>query len=99
MTKFPRGLAIIFAIVFVVPVLCMAIFERVPPMDIGVRQAMWGGSGLAEEDFTTGTYLGITGVHKWHFLPLRTHFLHFTQKDSSQKSIFTERGVEKAGRS
>lgn len=94
MRGLPRGLAIIILIVVVLPVVSMVLFERVPPMDIGVRQAMWGGSGLSQEDFTTGTYLGVSGVHKWHFLSRRTHFLHFTQGGSSQSSVRTERGVE-----
>jgi regulator of protease activity HflC (stomatin/prohibitin superfamily) len=95
MNSIPKGMAIIFVvIVVVIPILCMALFERVPPMDIGVRQALLGGGGITKEDKLTGTYLGITGIHKWHYLPRRTHFLHFTQGSSSQDSIFTQRGVE-----
>ncbi|MFT7463631.1 MAG: regulator of protease activity HflC (stomatin/prohibitin superfamily), partial [Pseudohongiellaceae bacterium] len=94
MKSLPRGLMIVVFIVVGLPIICMVLFERVPPTDIGVRQAMWGGGGLTEEDFTTGTRLGITGVHKWHFLSRRTHFLHFTQHGSTQQSVRSERGVE-----
>lgn len=88
---------LIFAVVLVVvlPLASMLVFERVPPMDIGVRQSLWGGGGISQQDFGAGTYLGVTGVHKWHYLPRRTHFLHFTggRTNRGAMSSFTERGV------
>jgi len=77
MSRFARSLATMITLLVVGSILCMLLFERVQPMDIGVRQSLWGG-GITQQDFTTGTYWGITGVHKWHYLPRRTHFLHFT---------------------
>jgi regulator of protease activity HflC (stomatin/prohibitin superfamily) len=77
MTRLARTLATVVTLLVVLAIGCVVFFERVLPTDLGVRQSLWGG-GITEEDFTTGTYLGITGVHKWHYLPRRTHFLHFT---------------------
>jgi len=80
MNRLARSLGLVATLTVLVPLLCVAFFERVPPTDYGVRQSLWGG-GLTQEDLTTGTYLGITGVHKWHFLPRRTHFMHFSAPD------------------
>ncbi len=91
MTRFARSLATTVTILVVLAVGCMLFFERVQPMDIGVRQSLWGG-GISQEDFTTGTYLGITGVHKWHYLPRRTHFLHFTGAASGRGINSTGQG-------
>jgi len=55
------------------------LFERIEPGEIGVRQSLWGGSGVALEDFGVGYHLGITGIHKWHIIDARTHFLTFSE--------------------
>jgi regulator of protease activity HflC (stomatin/prohibitin superfamily) len=78
MSGLAKILVTILTVVVLGSLLGAIMLARVPPMEIGVRQAQWGGGGIAEEDFTTGTYLGITGVHKWFYLPRRTHFLHFS---------------------
>ncbi|MDG2148742.1 MAG: SPFH domain-containing protein [Planctomycetota bacterium] len=83
MTGLAKGLATALTVVIVLTLACVLFFERVLPTDIGVRQSLWGG-GISEEDFKTGTYLGIAGVHKWHYLPRRTHFLHFTGRSSGR---------------
>jgi len=95
MNRMAKTLATAVTIIIVVPIFCMLMFERVTPMDFGVRQSLWGG-GLTEEDFTTGTYLGVTGIHKWHYLPRRTHFLHFTNASRGRTS--QPPGVTASGR-
>ncbi|MBT3340422.1 MAG: hypothetical protein HN405_05750 [Planctomycetes bacterium] len=64
-------------LVVLVPIFFALFFKRVPPATIGVKQGMWGG-GIVGQDFPTGIHLGISGYHKWYFLPRKTHFLHFT---------------------
>jgi len=59
--------------------------ERVPPSKIGVKQQQWGGSGLVEQDFETGFHVGISGIHKWYMLDKRTHFLTFSDTQSSSR--------------
>jgi len=61
----------------------MGLIERVEPATIGVRQSLWGG-GYAEKDFHAGFHLGVWGLHKWHFLDRRTHFL--TWSDGGQST-------------
>lgn len=93
-----RTIGVVIGIVVAVAVLAVMLFERVRPMDIGVRQALLGGGGLTERDFTTGTYWGITGVHRWIYLPRRTHFLHFSdaqeQRGHDLLQSLTERGAQ-----
>lgn len=54
-------------------------FERIQPSEIGVRQSMWGDGGVNAADYSAGFHLGVTGVHKWHRLDRRTHFLTFSE--------------------
>ncbi len=58
------------------PLIFSLVLKRVPPATIGVKQNSWAG-GIIEADYATGFHLGVSGYHKWHFLPARTHFLHF----------------------
>jgi regulator of protease activity HflC (stomatin/prohibitin superfamily) len=58
------------------------LFERIEPGEIGVRQSLWGSGGVMREDFKAGYHLGITGVHKWHILDRRTHFINFADESS-----------------
>jgi regulator of protease activity HflC (stomatin/prohibitin superfamily) len=60
--------------------LMTALFDRIEPGQIGVRQSVWGGSGVKAEDFEPGFHWGVSGVHKWHLLDRRTHFLTFSEK-------------------
>ncbi len=72
-----KTLSIFVAVIILIPLFVALVFKRVPPAQIGVKQSQWGG-GILQEDFRTGFHLGITGYHKWHFLPATTHFIHFT---------------------
>ena len=96
MSSLSRTLATLLTIIVVVPIVCVMMFERISPTDYGVRQSLWGG-GITEEDFATGTYLGMTGVHKWHLLPRRTHFLHFTNPAGRAGSVQPP-GIDERGR-
>lgn len=63
-----------------------AMIETVPVARVGVRNTLWGGAGILEEDFEPGFHLGITGYHKWYFLDQRTHFLTFARQGSRPTS-------------
>ncbi len=70
---------VVLAILILLPLIVLPLlFERLPPNVIGVKQARWGGGGIVSEDYSQGFQLGISGFHLWHYLPLETHFLHFT---------------------
>lgn len=73
-----KKLFILAILVLLSPLVIALLFKRVPPATIGVKQSQWGGGGLIESDYRTGFHLGISGYHKWHFLPSTTHFLHYT---------------------
>lgn len=65
-------------LVLVVLLSLIALFERIEPGEIGVRQNLWGG-GIVPEDFDAGFHLGVVGMHEWHRLDRRTHFLSFSE--------------------
>lgn len=69
----------VFLIVLLVlaPILFAVLIKRVPPATIGVKQNQWAGAGIVRADYPTGFHLGISGIHKWYFLPAKTHFLHY----------------------
>ena len=73
-----RRLALILALLLGIPLVFSLFIKRVPPAFIGVKQISVGGSGIVPNDYSTGFHLGVTGYHKWYFLPRKTHFLHFT---------------------
>ncbi len=50
---------------------------RIPPATIGVKQALWSEGGFDAKDYGTGLAWGISGYHRWHYLPTQTQFLHF----------------------
>jgi hypothetical protein len=77
MNRIPRGLVVLLVILVVVPLVFMFLFKRVGPTEIGVKRMLVGGVGVVEQDYDAGFHLGITGVHRWDFLPRGTHFLHF----------------------
>ena len=62
------------------------LIETVPVAKIGVKQRLWGGTGVVQRDYETGFHLGITGIHKWYFLDARTHFLTFGAEGSKSSS-------------
>ena len=74
-SKFVIGMAVVILVGLVA---FNALFERVPPEKIGVRQTNWGGGGLIAEDFGVGFQWGVTGYHRWYKLDKRTHFLLFS---------------------
>ncbi|MHC5211599.1 MAG: SPFH domain-containing protein [Planctomycetota bacterium] len=77
MNRVPKGLILVVLLVIVLPLAFMFLFKRVRPMEIGVKRVLVGGVGVVEKDFDAGFHLGISGFHKWDFLPRGTHFLHF----------------------
>ena len=60
---------------------------RIPPATIGVKQALWGAGGFDQKDYGTGLAWGITGYHRWHFLPTQTQFLHFAEGAQDARRI------------
>jgi len=67
----------VVALLLLAAVLTALLVKRVPPDKYGVRQNLWAG-GVVEHTFTTGFHLGVTGMHRWHLLDRRTHFLTFS---------------------
>lgn len=90
--KLALGLVIGAAVVLLVASLTM--LERVSPYEIGVKQNLLGG-GIVEADYSTGYFLGIVGVHKWHRLDRRVHFISFAEGQSSRRGV--GRNVDLAG--
>lgn len=80
-----KKLVILLIILILTPLMVALLFKRVPPATIGVKQSQWGG-GIIQADHDTGFHLGVSGYHKWHFLPAVTHFIHFTETPGSTKS-------------
>ena len=60
------------------------LLERIGPATIGVKQNLLGG-GIVQKGYATGYHLGVIGVHRWHRLDGRVHFLNFTRGESSSK--------------
>lgn len=76
----------LFALFGVGLVVLAALFERVEPGVIGVKQNMWGDSGVIEKDHMVGYHWGVTGMHRWYRLDRRTHFLTFAEADNQMGS-------------
>jgi len=81
-----KKLLTLLLILILVPIFIAVVFKRVPPATIGVKQSQWGG-GIIESDYETGFHVGISGYHKWHFLPATTHFIHFTDSRHRNNSL------------
>ncbi|MCP3919492.1 MAG: SPFH/Band 7/PHB domain protein [bacterium] len=77
MIRIARSFLGIVGLALVGFVLFLALFERVPPATIAVKQSLFGGGGINEVDYEMGFHIGITGVHKWHYLDRKTHFLTY----------------------
>lgn len=82
-----RGFLLFFGLLILVPVIYLGFFENVPPARIGVKQNLWSGKGVVEADYGLGMHLGVTGVHRWYFLPARTHFLNFTRESGPRDEV------------
>ena len=83
-----KAARIFLALVLLVIVGALAstlLLETVPVSMIGVKQVLWGGKGVVEKDYPTGFHVGITGLHTWHFLDARTHFLTFGSEGAGAK--------------
>ena len=70
------GLAVLG--LFVLTAALLVFFERVEPYEIGVRVDRWG-EGVRPHDFDAGFHLGVPGLHEWHRLDRRTHFITFSE--------------------
>ncbi len=81
-----RVIAALAVVVIGLPIVFQLFFIRIHPMDIGVRQARWGGGGIEFTDFTTGFHIDIVGYHRWYTLPRTTHFLHFNADTGARGS-------------
>ena len=77
MSRIPKSLIVLVLIVVVLPLAFMFCFKRVRPMEIGIKRMQLGGVGILDQDFDAGFHVGVTGIHRWEFLPRGTHFLHF----------------------
>lgn len=89
MTRFPRGLIFIFVVVVLLPATFALFFERIEPMQVGVRQIKWGGGGIEEGDREPGFHLGIAGYHNWFKLPRTTHWIHYSGRDGNKRDTDT----------
>ena len=76
-------------ILILAPLFFTLVLKRVPPAVIGVKQNSWAG-GIIEADYATGFHVGVSGYHKWHFLPARTHFLHFSERGGLESDSETD---------
>jgi hypothetical protein len=83
MDRTTKGIFLFLGGVLAVGLLLVLCVERVPVRTYGVKQYVWAG-GIEQQDYNTGFRLGITGIHKWHFLDASTHFLDFTEADERE---------------
>ena len=81
--KLAKWFLILFGASVFAVLAAVGFLELVPPASIGVKQSLWGGSGVEESDYDMGFHIGITGFHKWHILDGRTHFLTFAETGTS----------------
>ncbi len=58
--------------------LLTTLFVRIHPWEYGVKQKLLG-NGVVERDYGTGFRLRIPGVHEWHRIDRRTHFVTFAE--------------------
>jgi regulator of protease activity HflC (stomatin/prohibitin superfamily) len=80
------ALLVLFGVVLLLAIGSGLLLERVPPAAIGVRQNLLGG-GITQRDFDAGYYLGVAGVHRWHLLDGRVHFVSFA-RDTQERPAF-----------
>ena len=80
--KFLKFLATAIVAFTLIGVISMGLVEKINPGEIGVKQNLWGSGGIRDQDFEPGFRLGIIGIHKWHRLDRRTHFLTFSSTDA-----------------
>ncbi len=80
--KFLKFLATAIVVFTLIGVISMGLIEKINPGEIGVKQNLWGHGGIDDEDHEPGFHLGVIGIHKWHRLDRRTHFLTFSSTDA-----------------
>ncbi len=80
-------LTLLVILLVVMPLVFTVAVKRVQPDMIGVKQVRWGGGGFVEQDYEAGFHLGVSGYHLWHFLPKRTHFIHFTSDRGTSNQV------------
>ena len=81
-----RSLIGLGAVVFLTVLGFSFLTVRIPPATIGVKQALWGSGGMDEKDYGTGLAWGIVGIHRWHYLPTQTQFMHFAEGAAQAKT-------------
>ncbi|MEM7518332.1 MAG: SPFH domain-containing protein, partial [Planctomycetota bacterium] len=54
-------------------------FDRIPPGVIAVKQSRMG-DGVEPRDYGPGLHFSVPGVHLWHMLPDRMHYLSFASQ-------------------
>ncbi|MFT7485452.1 MAG: regulator of protease activity HflC (stomatin/prohibitin superfamily) [Candidatus Paceibacteria bacterium] len=79
--KLSKVLVALAAFMGLAVIVVMALFERIEPGEIGVKQNLWGGGGVIEQDNMAGYHWGVAGIHRWHLLDRRTHFLTFSESE------------------
>ncbi len=82
-----KTLLLLLVLAILLPILYFGLFENVQPAQIGVKQNLWSGEGVIEQDFGIGLHLGVAGVHRWYFLPARTHFVNFTGETGARDEV------------
>ncbi|MEO0649913.1 MAG: SPFH domain-containing protein [Planctomycetota bacterium] len=84
MKQLRLALIAVFGLLFLLLVGSNLLVERIEPAEIGVKQNLLGG-GVVDKDYGLGYHLGIVGVHKWHKLDGRVHFVSFAENVSAQQ--------------
>jgi hypothetical protein len=77
--RLTKSIFIFLALAITFIVLLVVVVERVPVRTYGVKQFIWAG-GIETKDYAPGYHIGVTGLHKWHFLDASTHFLDFVEQ-------------------
>jgi len=80
--KLLKLFVVLIALLGVFMIVIAGLFERIEPGEIGVKQYMWGTGGYVEKDHEPGFHWGVSGIHKFHRLDRRTHFLTFSEEQS-----------------
>lgn len=80
MSRFPKFLLGAFVLGGLLLAVSGSLFVRIHPWEIGVKQNLLA-KEILPQDFGTGFGLRIPGVHQWHRMDRRTHFVTFAEKD------------------
>ena len=98
--KFLKFLATMIVVFVLAGFVSMGLIEKINPGEIGVKQSLWGSGGIHGEDFEPGFHVGVIGIHKWHRLDRRTHFLTFSATDvvQSGRGMFEVGALNSQGR-